>query len=941
MKYVVPRYLLFAALLLAIAGSSAAHAQCLSSWLYKAPVTISNTGGTAALTDHQVLVTINTQALISSGKMRPDGADIRFIVNEATCATACYWIESGLNTPATRIWLKMPAIPAGGSSTVYMYYGNSTATPVSDVNCVFLLFDNFDGSALDAAKWTAYGPATATVSGGAISFSPSSSSRIIRSNATFTPPVVTEMQVLQASGNWPNIAQLKSGTWTGYGPMLGGTLIRIGWTSQSGTNYSGSWGANDRTAGATAGLWSFTWAATDDQQFTWPGGSVNTNYTNYAIGPVNVALGLLETSYTPATFSVDWVRVRKYASPEPTAAVGSEEPLRPVITLNPTSVVTCEGQPVSFSVGAVGIGLTYQWRRDGADIPLATGATYSIPSAGTAQVGTYDVVVKGSNGLGVTSTRATLAVNSAPAITSGPISRTVCRGTSTSFICTATGTNIRYQWRKNGAPIPGATSEALTIVAQPYSAGTYDVVVSGICQPHAVSAPATLTVQLDAIIVEQPLDQTVPIGGSATFSVRTMGGGTLTYQWQKDGRNIPYANLPSYTIPSVKASDAGEYNVVIRGSVCSAELTVSNKASLLVPTQSGIIDDPEPMIACPQAPASFSVKAFGQGLAYQWRHNGAPIASARQSTYTIDHVRAEHVGEYDVVVSTADGQTFVSRTASLGMTKSPAIVEQPDGMIACTGMPVHMSVTLSSPAAGYQWRRNGIPLPAGTSAFLDIAGMSEEDAGIYDVAITDACGIVTLSEPATLEMSDGPVIIEQPADISANVGETVAFAVHAVGADLHYRWRLNGEEIPGATGPACELTIATNDHVGRVDVLITDACGNAITSLPANLSLSTSSVPTLDEVTTGGARLTAIPHPARGLTQLRVTLPSGLRPAAGVTLQIFDARGCLALDLSEDFARGGYGPVEVDVSSLPAGTYYCRLAMPEWHGTLGAIVVDR
>lgn len=65
------------------------------------------------------------------------------------------------------------------------------------------------------------------------------------------------------------------------------------------------------------------------------------------------------------------------------------------ITTQPVSVVACPGDPVSFSVTATGSGtLTYQWRRNGTDIPGATNSTYSIASySPAAHNGNYKVLV--------------------------------------------------------------------------------------------------------------------------------------------------------------------------------------------------------------------------------------------------------------------------------------------------------------------------------------------------------------------------------------------------------------------------------------------------------------------------------------------------------------------------------------------------------------------
>lgn len=859
MMNVVPgRCTLFViALVIATTGSTMSRAECLTTWLYRIPVTINNLAGASALTDHQVLVTVNTQSLISSGKMRTDGGDIRFIADEKNCTQACYWIESGLNTPATRIWVKIPNVGAGMSSSIYMYYGNKSAMGVSDVRRVFLLFDTFDGNSIDAATWSSFGPSTATVSGGAISFGRNSTSRILRSNAAFTPPVITEMQVAEASGMWPNMVQLRSGTWNGYGPVLGGSLIRIGWTRPCADNYSGTWEEQDRPAGPVAGLWSFVWSRNDNQQFTWPGGSVTTNYSAHPIGPVNVAFGILERQVRSASLTVDWVRVRKHASPEPAISLGSEQMQGQGITRQPVDVTACEDTPAGFSVQVTGTGLTYQWRRNGTNIPSASGSSYSIPAVRRAHAGVYDVVVRFSNGSSITSDDATLIVNTAPVITG------------------------------------------------------------------------------------QPLDQTAAIGEHVTFTVEATGGSMLTYQWQKDGHDIPNTNAPSYTIKAVELKDIGDYDVVIRNELCPSELTVSGKASLMVPQGAGIIEEPEPQIACAGSPASFEVTATGDGLQYQWRRNGVPIPSATSQRYEIGQVRTEHIGKYDVVVRTRQGRSFTSRTVALAMREAPAVRKHPQSFAACKGESVRLSIDLDSAPSGMQWRHNGVPVPGATRDFIEIASMREEHSGAYDVVILDDCGSSTVSARAELMLNSRPVIIEQPESRWISMRGIARFSVKATGKDLSYQWRRNGVDIPGATSSTYEFDVVSDDYIGGYDVIITDACGSSIASATATLSYSLSSVAWYADAATGSAQMTAIPHPARGLTQLRITLPQGVHAGAGTRLILFDIMGEQVLDLSESFAGGGFSYAQLDASSLPAGTYYCFMTTSDWSGTLGAVVVEK
>jgi hypothetical protein len=89
----------------------------------------------------------------------------------------------------------------------------------------------------------------------------------------------------------------------------------------------------------------------------------------------------------------------------------------------------------------------------------------------------------------------------APSIDEDPADQTVCTGQTATFDVEASGTDLTYQWRKDGADltndgrISGAQSATLTITdATTADNGSYDVVVSGACDPSATSEAATLTV---------------------------------------------------------------------------------------------------------------------------------------------------------------------------------------------------------------------------------------------------------------------------------------------------------------------------------------------------------------------------------------------------------------------------------------------------------------
>ena len=82
-------------------------------------------------------------------------------------------------------------------------------------------------------------------------------------------------------------------------------------------------------------------------------------------------------------------------------------------------------------------------------------------------------------------------------------------------------------------------------------------------------------------ITQQPADRTVPIGGTATFTVAATGTAPLSYQWQKNSTNIAGATTASYTTPPV---GAGDNNSAYRCVVTNAAGTVTSNAGILTIT---------------------------------------------------------------------------------------------------------------------------------------------------------------------------------------------------------------------------------------------------------------------------------------------------------------------------------------------------------------------
>ncbi|MGB9895408.1 MAG: DUF2341 domain-containing protein [Thermoproteota archaeon] len=135
----------------ALINPTATFLESLAGYKYRRPITIDNTKNPNSLANYQVLVTLDTASLISAGKIRSDCGDIRFTDSDGSTLLN-YWIESGVNTASTRIWVKVPSIPASSTKTIYIYYGNPTATSISSGKSVFIIYDDFN----DLSQWIQY-----------------------------------------------------------------------------------------------------------------------------------------------------------------------------------------------------------------------------------------------------------------------------------------------------------------------------------------------------------------------------------------------------------------------------------------------------------------------------------------------------------------------------------------------------------------------------------------------------------------------------------------------------------------------------------------------------------------------------------------------------------------------------------------------------------------
>lgn len=357
---IMKRNLLFLGFLTLASQAFTQTSNCLPDWEYRMPVTVSNANA-AVLTDYQVNLTVNTQALISAGKMNLDGSDIRFAID--CCTPVCYWIESGLNTTTTSVWVNVSSIPSMGEANIFMYYGNSTATDASDAACVFDVFDDFDNDALNQFSQVC-GTGSESFAGGELALSWSND---VVYQSSMTLPLgniyTIESNITAASGSWPGIYAMKQTDSRSYGNLMGSSQMRIsvGSTSVSTPCDGHNWASTQLSYTNPVGIWSLTWRGTGDIIADFPTiGAVTSTDVTFALDDALV-VGFGGISGGTGSMTIDWIRARKYAAITPTFVFGTEEVPSgaQVVSITAPASGICPGESVQLDAGTGFI--NYDW----------------------------------------------------------------------------------------------------------------------------------------------------------------------------------------------------------------------------------------------------------------------------------------------------------------------------------------------------------------------------------------------------------------------------------------------------------------------------------------------------------------------------------------------------------------------------------------------------
>ncbi len=432
-------------------------------------------------------------------------------------------------------------------------------------------------------------------------------------------------------------------------------------------------------------------------------------------------------------------------------------------SISPASGSICSGGSITLTVTG---GTSYQWKKDGVDIPGATSATYDATSAGT-----YTATIINGSCSGPASNSSVITVSSSPSGSISPASGSICSGGSITLTVTG-GTS--YQWKKDGVDIPGATSATYDAT----SAGTYTAtIINGSCSGPA-SNSSVITVSSSPTGSISPASGSICPGGSLTLTVT---GGT-SYQWKKDGVDIPGATSATYD-----ATSAGTYTATIINGSCSGPasnssvITVSSSPSGSISPASGSI--------CSGGSITLTVTG---GTSYQWKKDGVDIPGATSATYD-----ATSAGTYTATIINGSCSGPASNSSVITVSSAPSGSISPASGSICPGGSLTLTVTGGT---SYQWKKDGVDIPGATSATYDATS-----AGTYTATIINGSCSGPASNSSVITVSSSPSGSISPASGSICPGGSLTLTVTG---GTSYQWKKDGVDISGATAATYDATSA-------------------------------------------------------------------------------------------------------------------------------------
>ncbi len=417
------------------------------------------------------------------------------------------------------------------------------------------------------------------------------------------------------------------------------------------------------------------------------------------------------------------------------------KPPGPFIVVQPQSATVWAGGSVPFSVGAViDPSLTYQWRRNGANVSGATQASLYIPSVAASDNGHTFACVVTSGSLSVTSSTATLTV-----LTANPSNLSAYRNA-----INAESSLVAY------FPVDGSTGTTVANTKDATHNGTLELNATYDGRTNRAFGERAMAFNADG-------DVQVPNNPAFEFS---SGNGTI--------EALVYLSAGATDDPTIAAQ-------TIDGSGVGYALRVTKDGgSLVCSNDNGGVTWTAPVnLVGRLSHVAFvfdnttNVTAYLDGLSLGTKEQvgfgyatGGPLWIGAMGRDTFTGFRwvgtVDELSVYSSALSQNTVQTHYSKFFYGTNTAAPSIVSQPSSKtLLAGGSPLLVVKAIGTLPLSYQWSSNGVAIPGATTAELSLSQSTVAFSATYSLAVANAFGstntqpIVTDLPGASGRLCDG------------------------------------------------------------------------------------------------------------------------------------------------------------------------------------------
>lgn len=355
------------------------------------------------------------------------------------------------------------------------------------------------------------------------------------------------------------------------------------------------------------------------------------------------------------------------------------------------------------------------------------------------------------------------------------------------------------------------------------------------------------------VIVAQPQSQTVIVGSSVTFAVQAIGTEPIHFQWLRNGSPLEGETGASLVIDEAEMEHAGTYSVVVSnevGSLGSDEALLS----VIPPDSETTFDLSRDFLTGvnPNGVWSYGWKGSHSGSFNQFAdykvanaQNGVPVEDWALNSYQLPAVYHNHSSQ---TATSDNGQASYppgivwfyggenGRPENFGVIRFTAPV---GGLYRLrTSVKSYLDTSLSGDT-DYHVVRNGqelfgqflpqngqggytnFALALGLGDTLDLEVGRGFDGNVYGSGLKIEASLALDSS-----MPIEPIIVRQPENKVAYVGESVSFTVSAIGDNpISFQWLFNEEVLEGETAADLTIPAVQLSHAGSYAVKVSNHLG--------------------------------------------------------------------------------------------------------------------